>query len=234
MARPTTPGFCRDCGEHRPTLNRDRCPNCYMHWWNQQKASVLARMQAKMAPQPNGCIHWTGRISKEGYGYVGVKGTTKPTHRVAYELHVGPIPEGIWIDHACHNGDMSCLGGSTCLHRRCVNPQHLEPVTPRENQHRSHLTDASKTACVHGHPFTAENTYLRPDGKGRCCRECIRAREKQRERKKSPRPPAEACKRGHRFTAENTYMYGNSRHCRECRRECDRQRYWREKHEGSA
>lgn len=191
-------------------------------------------MQAKMAPQPNGCIHWAGRISKEGYGYVSVRGASKPTHRVAYEIHFGPIPEGAWIDHTCHNGDMSCLGGKTCLHRRCVNPQHLEPVTPRENQHRSHLTAASKTACVHGHPFTEENTYLRPDGTGRQCRQCTRAREQRRERKSPPRLPIEACKKGHRFTAENTYLYENRRYCRECKRERERQQYWRKKREGSA
>lgn len=233
MARSATPGFCIACGEHRPKLNHSRCPRCYTGWWNQQKASVLERMRAKMDPQPNGCIHWTGRISKEGYGYVGVKGTTKPTHRVAYEIAFGPIPEGAWIDHTCHNGDTSCSGGYTCLHRRCINPEHLEPVTPRENQHRSHLTAASRAECVHGHPFTQENTYLRPDGKGRHCRECIRAREQKRERASSPRLPIEACKNGHSFTVENTYQYGNRRHCRECKRERERQQYWRKKREGS-
>jgi hypothetical protein len=182
-----------------------------------------------MAPQPNGCVYWTGRISKQGYGIISVKGQMTNAHRVSYELHVGPIPDGAWIDHVCHNGDTSCLGGDGCLHRRCVNPEHLEPVTPKENQHRSHLTEASKTECINGHPFTVENTYLRPDGQGRVCRECIRTRARLRYQKKPPRGPLEECKRGHRMTEENTYQYGNRRHCRECRREADRRKYWRDK-----
>jgi len=129
----------------------------------------------------------------------------------------------------CHNGDTSCLGGNGCLHRRCVNPQHLGPVTPRENQHRSHLTSASKTVCANGHPFTEENTYYRPRGQGRCCRECTRIRALAKRQKKPPREPLEFCKNGHRMTEENIYQYGNRRICRECRREADRRSYWRSK-----
>ncbi|WP_405561654.1 HNH endonuclease signature motif containing protein [Streptomyces canus] len=186
-------------------------------------------MRPRMAPQSNGCIHWTGHISQQGYGVVSVKGSMTPAHRVSYELHIGPIPEGAWIDHACHNGDTSCRGGDSCLHRRCVNPQHLEPVTPRENQHRSHLTAASKMACVNGHPFTEENTYYRPDGKGRQCRECIRTRARRNHKRKPPRERLKECKNGHPMTEQNTYHYGNRRICRECRREADRRQYWRSK-----
>lgn len=235
-----TPGYCSDCGEHQPKLCRGMCTRCYARWHRVQKKtgtlnkfetvpSVLDRMRPRMERRPNGCIAWTGTISKEGYGMVSADGRMVGAHRVAYEHLVGPIPEGAWIDHACHNQDQSCQGGATCQHRRCVNPDHLEPVTPHENQHRSHLTQASKNACVNGHPFTEENTYLRPDNGSRACRECYRLRARKAYQKKPPRGPLEECKRGHRMTEENTYLYGNRRICRQCRREADKKTYWRAK-----
>lgn len=240
MPKAATPGPCRDCGEQQPKLSRERCPRCYTRWWKTQKKngtfdkfstvpSVLDRMRPRMSPQPNGCIHWTGQISKYGYGTVSVKGQVTGAHRVSFEQFVGPIPEGLWIDHMCHNGDTSCLGGNGCMHRRCVNPEHLKLATPRENQHRSHLTAASKTACVNGHPFTEENTYLRPDGKGRGCRTCTQIRARRQRKGKAPRKVLAFCKRGHEMTEENTYLYGNRRICRECGRESDRRRYWQKK-----
>jgi hypothetical protein len=83
---------------------------------------------------------------------------------VAYELFVGPIPEGLELDHLCRNPS-------------CVNPAHLEAVTHRENVRRGdlHLVFGSRTHCTMGHEFTDENTYPRPTG-GRGCRECRRER----------------------------------------------------------
>jgi len=78
---------------------------------------------------------------------------------VAYELVVGPIPEGAELDHLC-------------LNHSCVNPTHLEPVTHRENALRADYT--LKPFCVHGHEMTPENTYIYR-GK-RSCRICIRDR----------------------------------------------------------
>jgi hypothetical protein len=91
-----------------------------------------------------------------------------------YEVVFGPIPEGLEIDHTCHNVSTSCGGGPTCKHRRCVNPAHLEAVTTKvncERRPRQNQNDG-KTHCVNGHEFDDENTYNRSDG--RACKECNR------------------------------------------------------------
>lgn len=79
-------------------------------------------------------------------------------HRVAYELFVAEIPEGFDLDHLCRN-------------RGCVNPDHLEPVTRRENLLRGETIPARNariTHCPQGHPYDAENTRIRPCGRRRC------------------------------------------------------------------
>ncbi len=116
-------------------------------------------------------------VDPNGYGRARRRGRTVLAHRASYEMHVGPIPSGMVLDHICHNQDASCPGGSACLHRRCVNPDHLEPVTQRENLFRSEKTpariNAEKTTCPHGHPYDAANTYRRRSG-ARDCRRCAK------------------------------------------------------------
>ena len=84
----------------------------------------------------NDCILWTGKIRSDGYGVVNPVrwGTTMP-HRYSYALAFGPILDGYEIDHLCHNADDSCEP-SKCLHRRCINPDHLEAVPREENVRR--------------------------------------------------------------------------------------------------
>jgi hypothetical protein len=111
---------------------------------------------------PGECWLWTGNQT-HGYGSIRVEGHHLRVHRVVYEAMRGPIPEGLTIDHLCRV-------------RNCVNPAHLEPVTAVENVMRGETItgiNARKTHCVHGHPFDAENTRIRPDG-SRACRECKR------------------------------------------------------------
>ena len=75
----------------------------------------------------DGCWIWRGRIAPNGYGRLG----SKYAHRVMYELHVGPIPTGLDVDHLCRV-------------RHCVNPRHLEPVTRSENLRRGKSGEAPK------------------------------------------------------------------------------------------
>ncbi|WP_331756166.1 HNH endonuclease (plasmid) [Streptomyces sp. NBC_01590] len=99
------------------------------------------------------CWLWTGYMRPDGYG----KARGRQAHRVVYELLVGPIGEGLELDHLCRRV-------------ACVNPVHLEPVTRLENMRRRY---ALVTHCKSGHEFTPENTYVMPDGH-RSCRTCRR------------------------------------------------------------
>jgi hypothetical protein len=138
--------------------------------------STLDRVFANTTPGPGGCVIFTARTGGRGYGWVRLDGKSQPAHRVVYKLAVGPIAPGLQVDHTCHNEDASCPGGETCLHRRCVNPYHLEAVTNGENSRRSPHTLVGRNvraeACVNGHPFDEANTYVRKDNGGRVCRKC--------------------------------------------------------------
>lgn len=161
---------------------------------------------------PVDCWLW-GASCRRGYGRFG----NASAHRVAYELLVGPIPPGMLLDHACHTADPDCPGG-VCLHRRCVNPAHLEPVPNRVNVLRGRglaAKAAAKTSCVRGHPFDEVNTRHRPDG-ARACRSC------ERERRGVHLVPASErthCPLGHPYDEANTYLTPQGhRHCRVCHR----------------
>ena len=82
---------------------------------------------------PGGCWLWLGLKNESGYGRIEVGGRNLKAHRRAYELTVGPIPDGLTIDHLCRT-------------KACVNPRHLEPVTLRENLARAHKARAKRTA----------------------------------------------------------------------------------------
>lgn len=121
---------------------------------------------------PDECWPWMLRLNR-GYGEVGLVGRfyhVRP-HRVAYELLVGPIPDGLVIDHLCRN-------------RSCCNPAHLEPVTVGENIRRGLSGNGSKTHCLYGHPFSGDNliSFRESDGSGfgRACRICKRRRDRER------------------------------------------------------
>lgn len=145
-----------------------------------ERAGVHDRLMSNVRVNATGCWKWTGFVNKQGYGRTYFRGNrSTPTHQAFYMLLVGPIPEGKILDHVCHTHDMTCSGGPTCLHRRCVNPAHLEPVTNQENSSRGVL--GRRTHCPKGHPYDEENTLV-SNGR-RYCRTCQRAHAKAQQAK---------------------------------------------------
>lgn len=130
--------------------------------------ALRARIEQRVEPEPNtGCWLWLLAVNKKsGYGQMGVNGRVLYAHRVAYEAWRGPIPEGLTIDHLCRV-------------RSCVNPDHLEAVTMRENTLRGESTaarNARKTHCPEGHPIEAGNANTKTWNGWRRCRTCFNAR----------------------------------------------------------
>lgn len=160
----------------------------------QVTAADIARFEAKLAVTGE-CWIWTASLTTDGYGGFEFCGKLR-AHRFAYLVTQGPIPDGLVLDHQCHNRDKSCAGGIGCLHRRCVNPDHLESASKRENSLRGtslHATNAAKTHCASGHPFDAVNTRVTSDGTRarRTCRACTReATARYKARKQAAINPA--------------------------------------------
>jgi hypothetical protein len=127
-------------------------------------AKILpAHIQDKISPEPNsGCWLWTAAIDGSGYGVTSDSGKTVSAHRAVYRLLVGEILDGMHLDHLCRV-------------RCCVNPLHLEPVTPRVNLLRGKTiasARASQAHCINGHELAGENLYTRGDRGTRECRAC--------------------------------------------------------------
>lgn len=137
-----------------------------------------------LVDQETGCWNWTTTVSSRGYGVARFNGKNISAHRAFYEMLVGPIPDGLHIDHLCRN-------------RACVNPNHLEPVTCRENILRGisfAAVNARKTHCVNGHELTEPNTYRRPENPNFrqckvCKRKCVSERWHRRAAEKRKLPP---------------------------------------------
>lgn len=126
-----------------------------------------SRIAAKIRVIPaSGCWQWTASITATGYGRVWDGRRPDWAHRTVYKLLVGPIPDGLVLDHLCRN-------------RACVNPDHLEPVTDAINTARGDSADVTRERwraqrfCKRSHPLFGPNVYHSPSGR-RVCRECRR------------------------------------------------------------
>lgn len=168
-------GLCQGhgyCAKHYMRWRKHGDPLAYLP--QKTPAEIRFRRHFKSGPVPGYAPHlgrcwlWTAAMNPEGYGVFSECGAA---HRFSYELYVGPVPEGLHIDHLCRV-------------RNCVNPDHLEPVTPAENARRSSICpstiNSAKTHCPQGHEYTPENTYRKPGSGYRECRECNRRNQRAR------------------------------------------------------
>jgi hypothetical protein len=156
----------------RKSHGRGWCKKHYQRWsrngdvlW--EPLSIEERFWKKVN-KTDTCWLWTGAITGAGYGHLYIDYKDVYAHRLAYEFLVGPIPEGLVLDHLCrvHN---------------CVRPDHLEPVTDKENLARGEATlfQTSKTHCPQGHEYAGENLYLSSTNR-RYCRTCQNVNQKRR------------------------------------------------------
>ena len=138
-----------------------------------ERERFLERVQVDAA----GCWIWQGATDgRYGQTHVVCRENPQKAHRVAFELFVRPIPEGLHVDHLCRVP-------------LCVNPGHLEPVTPAENVRRQNEAgnhNRAKTHCPQGHPYDAVNTriVMRRGRPIRFCRTCHRADANRRNRER--------------------------------------------------
>lgn len=139
------------CGMHYRRLQRYGSPV-------RGRLTALERFERSFA-MSTGCWLWDGEIDRDGYGHFWA-GRRVMAHRFSYEAYIGPIPEGMQIDHVKARG---------CTSRSCINPAHLEAVTQLENRRRALVLNST---CGSGHPYS-----------GRLCAECNRLRAKNYYRK---------------------------------------------------
>ena len=125
--------------------------------------TIYERFQGKYIPvTESGCWLWLASCHNDGYGWFSLNGRMYLAHRIAYELYKEPIPNGLEIDHLCRV-------------RSCVNPDHLEAITHKENISCG-LNNGKRIACPKGHEYTKLNTRIYKGS--RFCRQCDRDRRK--------------------------------------------------------
>lgn len=172
----TSTRLCSIPGCERRRKSRGWCNTHYERWRHRASKDDTARpsLQERFWPKvdkrgPGGCWIWTAAKTPLGYGAISVEGVPRRAHRISYVWSKGPIPDGLEIDHLCRV-------------RSCVNPDHLEAVTHKENLARGYGVGAvaARTGkCHRGH----QNWRVKRDGR-RECRTCDNDRQRERYRTK--------------------------------------------------
>ncbi len=173
-----------------------------------------------------GCWEWTGALKQNGYGAVAIfvgKQREVLAHRYIWHVLRGPLSKDLQLHHKCEN-------------RRCVNPDHLEPLTFKEHyavtpQNVTRNSFWSEGTCPEGHALE-DNLYVSPTGHRRC-RACFNEwqnrRNKRAAEEREPKTEATHCGSGHEFTPENTYLYHGLRYCRACHNDFTSRQYHEKK-----
>lgn len=225
---------CTSCNKYRTVVGRGLCRRCYsraryageLDRYPLQVLPFHETLAAAQAAQTDeGCWQWP-HVGLTGYPTtVMLDGVVTQAHVVSWVKVNGPVPKGLTLDHLCHTNSATCPGGLICEHRRCVRPDHLEPVTQLEQTRRTR--SYTSPTCPRGHERNEANVawYLTSNGYwSRRCRLC------DKERYVANRiaaglpilPPGGKthCPHGHEYTPENTYRSpnGGGRQCRECMR----------------
>jgi hypothetical protein len=132
------------------------------------KITHLARALAELVKDADRCVPWPGALTLDGYGQhrwtIGRNMQSQHAHRTVYELIVGPIPEGLELDHLCKV-------------RACINPKHLEPVTRLVNNRRRGAADEFR--CANGHERNEANMHTDPVTGWQKCRPCDAAKQRR-------------------------------------------------------
>ena len=162
-------GICPAEGCLRPISRRGYCKSCYYRLKARGVITNLPvapsaheRFEELIKKTPEGCWEWQGGRNNLGYGKLNLPGRKRVyAHRFSYEKYIGPIPDGLELDHLCRNPP-------------CVNPDHLEPVTHQENLLRSAPVVARDGCCEKGHLLTDNSVYW-SNGE-RWCKTCCHDR----------------------------------------------------------
>lgn len=176
------------------------------------ETTPIIRFEQSYTPDPNtGCWLWTKFIHKSGYAAFSVKSRSISAHKFSYLYFKGQIPKGWQVDHKC-----KC--------KTCVNPEHLEAVSPQENVIRSTLIQAIKTKaqnrkfCAKGlHEWIPSNIREKKGKKN--CYPCLKAGWK-RYQKEGRLTPKNHCRNGHEYTKESVYIspINGEKCCKLCRK----------------